>query len=324
VFSGTRGIRVSQETRERVLAVAAELNYSPNPMAQALRRQKSGIIGFIRRMGTSTTTTVVDEYVARTAMSHGWHVLEASIDRERAGDSEEVAQFMLSRRVDGVIFALPGSPEEVQRFADRGIPIVQILRPQTAVPTSTVIVDSAPGIEAAVEHLVGQGHQRIGFIGCLDAHPANSSRLTHFRRALLQHRITLPDEYVQLGRTYELAEGYLFAHTLLALPERPTAIFAAAEILALGAYQALHQARVRVPEEMSVIAYDDLFAQYACPPLTSVAQPFREVAGQAVTLILNTLDNTSNQALEPVQIVLPTRLVIRASTHPPMPGSDDS
>lgn len=318
VFSGTRGIRVSQETRERVLAVAAELNYSPNPLARALRRQQSGIIGFIRHTENPLTMTVVDEFVTRTAMNHGWHVLEASINQARAHDSEEVAQFMLSRRVDAVIFDRPRSIDEIQRFAERDLPIVQILRPQPDIATSTVVVDPGPGIEAAVDHLAQQGHHRLGFIGCTDPHPANAARLEHFRAAVSRHQIPLSDEYVQLGETYALAEGYVGTHNLLALPSPPTAIFATAETLALGVLQALHQAHVHVPEEMSVIAYDDVYAPYACPPLTSVAQPFQEVAEHAIELILRALDRTLDELDEPTQIVLPTRLVVRTSTHPPL------
>lgn len=320
VFSGTRGIRVSQETRERVLAAAAELDYSPNPLAQAFRRQQSRIIGFIRHLddGSPLTTPVIDECVTRTAMTHGWHVLVASINPSRGGDSKKIAQGMLRKRVDAVIFDRPRTRDEVERFVEQGVPVVQIVRPQTDIPTSTVVVDPRPGIEAAVAHLAEQGHRRLGFVGSTDPHPVNTARLEHFRAAAARHQIRLPDEHVQLNQTFGLAEGYTSTYNLLALPDPPTAIFATGESLALGALQALHQARVRVPEEMSVVSYDDLYASYACPPLTSVAQPFQEVAEQAIELILGALDGAPGDNNELTHIVLPTHLEIRASTHPPL------
>ncbi len=326
VLSGRQSsIRVSEATRQRVLAAAAALDYSPNSLAQAFRQQRSGIIGFVPRLERAAPEQslpvmyLLGQHIARTAIAHRYHVLEASAESEGMRTGEDSVEFMLSRRVDGVIFDRPYSADEVRHFADRGVAVVQLIRPQIAVPTAIIAVDAAPGIEAAVAHLVALGHRRIALIGHDNAHPAVRSRLDAFAAALARRQIAVPPDYIQLRGVSDIAQGNDAARSLLALPVRPTALVATAEALALGALRSLYAARVRVPEEMSVIGYDDAFSVHLYPPLTSVAQPFREVAERAVGLILEQLHGLNGQggATEPTHIVLPTTLVIRESTGPP-------
>lgn len=324
VFSARQGtIRVSEPTRQRVLAAAAALEYSPNPAAQALRRQRSGIIGFISHVMHASPAEqplpimyLLGIHLARTAISRGYHVLEASAESVTPQGSEQLVHFLLGRRVDGVIFERPNTVDEVRQFVDRGVPVVQLLNPQPAIPTAAVTIDPAPGIAAAVDHLVEQGHQRIAFVSSCSAYGTIPARLDAFHAALARQRLAVPEEYMHLRDTLTRPEGAAATEALLALPTRPTAIFTAGEGLAFGVLQALQQARVRVPDEMSLISFDDAFAAHLAPPLTSVAQPFREIAEWAIAIILEQLDHAAGAA-EPACIVLPTRLVIRGSTAPP-------
>jgi len=178
-------------------------------------------------------------------------------------------------------------------------------------------VDAAPGVTAAVDHLIEQEHRHIAFLGSGDPHPANRTRLNTFIAALSRHALSIPDEYILLGDTYGGAEGYAFSHQLLSLPIPPTAIFAAGEETALGALRALYQARIRVPEEISVVSYDDNIGEYLYPPLTSVAQPLKEVAQAAVDIIVDKLHDADATDRELSRMVFPTILVIRESTQPP-------
>jgi len=255
-------------------------------------------------------------YTARTAIQRGFHILEASAETERTRASDELVHFFLSHSIDGVIYDRPPTAE-VQHLVDRGVPVVQLLRPQLTVPTATVTVDAAPGVTAAVDHLIEQEHRHIAFLGSGDPHPANRTRLNTFIAALSSHALSIPDEYILLGDTYGGAEGYAFSHQLLSLPIPPTAIFAAGEETALGALRALYQARIRVPEEISVVSYDDNIGEYLYPPLTSVAQPLKEVAQAAVDIIVDKLHDADATDRELSRMVFPTILVIRESTQPP-------
>lgn len=321
VINGAKSnIRVSDETRRRVLASVAELGYSPHPVAQALRRQRSEIIGFVTRPDRGTPYDGPVPYflsieLARAAMRRRYHVIETSAETNDARGSDELVQFLLSRRVDGVIFDFPTSADEVQRVIDRGLPTVQLMRPAFAAATDTVTVDARQGIETAVDYLVDHGHRRIAFIGHPGPHPVDRARLDLFAAALARRQLPLPDAYVRLGSGYSLAEGRSFTASLLALADRPTAIFLGADTLALGAMRALYEAGVRVPDGMSVISYDDAFAAHLYPPLTSVTQPFAEVANHAISLLTERLHRASDAASEPSHVVLATHLTIRDSVR---------
>lgn len=324
VLNGT-AIRVSAATRERVLAAAATLGYAPHPAARALRQRRSGAIGFVPRAfrGTPYEHPVpyhLSIHIARAAIGHGWHVVEASAETANSRGGGELIQFLLSRRVDGAIFDWPESADEVWRVLDRGVPVVQVMRPQFAAAAPTVTVDAAPGIGAAIDHLVALGHRRIAFLGDRGAHPTDRSRLDSFKVALVRHGLAVPGEYVCLVTNYASEEGAARTRALLALPHPPTALFAASDSLALGALHALYEARVRVPDALSLISYDDLFAPHLYPRLTSVAQPLEEVAARAVALLAAQVEQSGGEGVEPIHLVLPTRLMVRRSTQAPGRG----
>jgi LacI family transcriptional regulator len=323
VLNGTHGnIRVSEETHRRVRAVAAALGYSPHPVAQALRRQRSRTIAFVPRTIHTTgfglpITYQLSLHAAHAAIRHGYHVIEVSPETIAADNPDELIDFLLSRRPDGVVFDAPTTAHEVEAVVSHGIPVVQLMRPQTAVATATITVDAARGVNDAVNHLIGLGHRRIVFLGADDPHVANRSRLDHFIAALARHAISIPDECIVLGTDYTFERGCALTHTLLKDPPLPTAIFAANESFAIGALRALHEARLWVPDTISLVSYDDFYAPILYPPITSVAQPLRAVAEEAVALLVATLEGGADDAAPPAHLVLPTQLNVRASTAPP-------
>jgi len=325
VLNGARSnIRVSEATRERVTAAAAALGYTPHLAARALRRQRSGIIGFVPRIFRQTPYErpipyLLSVHIARAAMLGGYHVIEVNAESSKARAGGALIEFLLGQRVDGVIFDAPDSAAEVRRFVERGVPVVQLLRPHPVAAASTITVDPVAGIDSAVAHLAALGHRRIAFIGSSRANPVDQHRLDAFVAALADRAIPLPEAYLQLGLTRAVEGGYDATETLLALPDRPTALLIMGDSLALGALRALYERDVRVPNAMSIVSYDDAFANFLYPPLTSVAQPVREVAERAVTLLAARIED-ADAAHPPEHVVMPTGLVVRASTQPP-PGA---
>ncbi len=327
VFNGRQGrIRVSDATRERVLAVAAELGYSPHPLAQALRRRRSGTIGFIPRYHRTTPTAhpvpfLLSVHLARAAMHRGYHIVEVGAEDDPVVSDGELVPFLQSRRVDGVIFDGPETVHDVEHVLASGLPVVQVIRPQFTVPTATITVDPAPGINAAIDHLVALGHRAIAFVGRGGPYPVDKMRLDSFVSALTRHALSPAQDALHLISSYTLDEAYTATHSLLAQRERPTAVFAAGDNLALGVLRALHEAQVHVPDRMSVVSYDDVFASDLYPPLSSVVQPLADVGEGAIALISELLDPPSSAEEGERHLVLATHFIARASTRPPATGS---
>jgi DNA-binding LacI/PurR family transcriptional regulator len=332
VMSGSHtNIRVSARTRDRVLKAAAELGYAPHPAAQALRRQRTGSIGFVPRPGRGSPYDnpipyLLSTHLVEAATRRGFHIIEATAETARAAGSTDLGRFLLSRRVDGVVFDRPDTSVVIETMVERGVPVVQVIRPLPDALSPTVAVDPGPGIVAAVNHLVSLGHRQIAYVGVGGSHRVERARLDSFCDALALCGITPQSHDIQLGSDYRLDEGLRLTQRLLDLPGRPTAIFAAGDSLALGVLRALYAAAVHVPSQMSLISYDDAFAAHLYPPLSSVVQPIQAVAEHAIALLTAGLEPAPGAESAPVHLVLPTHLIPRASTAIPRsaPGLGDA
>lgn len=313
-------IRVAEPTRSRILAAARDLGYRPHPDARALRRQRSNFIGYVHRasrgrLWEEAIPYGISEHIYRASLRHGYHTFDVA-PATSPHVEDGTAQALFGRRVEGVIFDNPSTAEEVVDIVAQGVPVVQLLRPQDVPGAANVTVDPSRGIQEAVEHLVASGHSRIAFIGNGGPHPVDRARLGAFRRALVACGLDCPDELVRLYSDYAIEDARRAVHALLRVVERPTAILAASDSFALGALRGLHEARLWVPDDMSLIGYDDALASSLYPPLTSVRQPLDEVAERAVALIVARADRDTGHPW-PVDSVFDTRLVVRGSTAPP-------
>jgi LacI family transcriptional regulator len=315
-------IGISEETRKRVLAAASELGYWPDPSAQALRRGRSNILGFIPRTGRALSLEqpvpfLLQAHCVRAATRRGFHVVE--IEGDPTGN--ELIQLLKRHHVDGVLFHTPQTATEVQQVVNHGWPVVQLMVPRPDAHTAAVYVDSRNGIHAAIDHLVALGHRQIAYVGFETPHLIQRHRQEHFDQALSANQIGLSSEYQRIAREGSvISDAQNLTYELLALVERPTAIFAASDQLALGVMRALYEADIRVPDAISVVSFDDLFAPYLSPPLTSVAQPLQEVAERAIELLIDGIESdVATTDLAPVQVALPAPLVVRSSTGPILP-----
>ena len=320
--------RVSEATRQVVIAVAEELGYRPNRTAQALRGRRSGVIGFIPRLTRGSTVDdtvpfIMSLELSRAAVRRGLHMIEASAETQASRESPDLVDFLLDWRVDGVIVDIPRSVPEVQRLIDAGIVVVQLFRTIEEVRTPRITVDPAPGMLAAVGELVRVGHRRVAYIGRVPGESLDEARTAAFRTALEAHGLDDDPVRLRLAPNYRTADGIEQIRALLRLPagQRPTAVVVGGDPAAIGVLQELHAVRVRVPDEMSVISFDDAIAAYTVPPLTSVAQPFAEIADRALDLIAEANRRAptteSEDATEPTNLILPTGLRIRDSVAPP-------
>ncbi|MEW1911924.1 LacI family DNA-binding transcriptional regulator [Kitasatospora sp. NPDC085895] len=314
--------QLSRATRERILAVAEELGYRPSPLARMLRAGQTRALGVLLPQGLAAILrnpyyTEFLRGVGEVCDREGYTLLLTPPLRESMLEAIPYAA------VDGfVVCGLETDRGEVAELARHRTPVVLVDGdPQSEAPG--VDVDDRRGTREAVRHLVGLGHRRIAV---LSFDPGPDTAVRGYRGPLARRLAGLADGLAEAGRTMadvELAEvpisradGERTVRRWMAGPEPPTAILALSDILAFGALEALRDLGVDVPGEVSVVGFDDLAeAARTRPALTTVRQDVEAKGRTAAGALLAAIRGEQ----QPVRRLLPTRLVVRASTAPPPP-----
>jgi len=301
---------VSPETRKRILDAAKGLGYVPNALARSLVTRSTCTIGIV---ASDLSDAVLARFVVgaeREARRRGHGVLIGSIDREGA-DAERYLRMLLERRVDGILTAAP-QMERDARIGEllRGpVPAVSIHR----VPGGGASLVGSDHVETALlatRHLLGLGHRRVATVTGSGGRQVTSHRLKGYKAALKEAGVEFDPALVESG--YWEADG-AYEATLRLLDRAPgtTAVYAQNDTMALGVLSALHERGLGVPEDCAVVGCDDIpIAAHTIPPLTTVHVPFFETGETAVRLLL---DLIAGETEEPGRILLPVRLVRRAS-----------
>jgi DNA-binding LacI/PurR family transcriptional regulator len=309
---------VSEKTRVRVYAAIEELGYQPNLVARGLARRKTFTLALVLLTIANPFYAEIAEEVECIARQHGYQLLLCNTHKD-AMIGREHLKGLSSRWVDGLLVmggSLPAADMQIRR-GHRGQPMVLCIRSEEEqnVTLPVVDIDFRHAGELAAQHLLELGHRTFAVIV---ETPSHILRLEGFRSALAASGIALPDIYIQRGDS-SMQSGYEATMALLALPSRPSAIFATNDLMALGAVEAAIDHGLRVPDDLSVIGLDDIMlGMHVRPPLTTVAIPKQELARQAIELLLRYIDDTE---AEPVLLTVRPHLVIRRSTAKPGEGS---
>jgi LacI family transcriptional regulator len=318
VVNGTRV--VAEGTRERVEAAIEEFGYQGNLLARGLKIQRTFTMGLLISDIQNPFFTAVVRGVEDVALSRGYHLFLCNTDEDPSREEQYVIE-LTKKRVDGLIVA-PAAPRQ-------GVPASQLLRGDTpfvfmdreveGVQADAVEVDNEHGMRMAVEHLAELGHGRIGLIsGPLDK-ATGYERHEGFRAALSESGLDPEGAPVSFG-DFKTASGRRGAEELLRLPVPPTALIAANNQMTLGALLAIRSMRLSVPEDVSVVGYDEMeWASLADPPLTTVAQPAYEMGVEAARLLLNKIWSETDGG--PSKVLLEPELIVRESTASPPAGS---
>ncbi|HLU59454.1 MAG TPA: LacI family DNA-binding transcriptional regulator [Pseudonocardia sp.] len=305
--------RVSEETRRRVLAAAAELRYVASPSAASLASGQTNAIGVVAPFVNRWYFAVIVHSAEERLRKAGYDLLLYSLGTNAHERRRAFAGTLLRKRVDGVlVLGLHPTPEEVAALSAVGGPVAIV---GAEVPGwASVRIDDEAAARCAVRHLLDLGHRRIGFIGGDDelhtAMPAD--RRLGYRAELAAAGLPTRPELEAVGG-FTVTGGHDAAERLLALPERPTALFAASDEMAMGALQAARRSGLRVPEDVSVIGIDDHEMAHLME-LTTVAQPVVAQGTLAAEMILAALTEPERP---PPAVTVPTELVVRGSTGPP-------
>lgn len=307
---------VKPETRARVEQAAAELHYVPNMLAHSFRSNRTNTLALVVTDITNPFWTTVARGVEDVASAHGFSVFFCNTDENEAKQAQYLAA-LLRRRVDGVLLApATSSGAAVQSLTQQKVGVVVIDRRVEGVAVDTVRGDSVGGAHQLVRHLTDLGHRRIALLAGPRDLSVSQERAAGYVQAL--EEAALPsDPALQLFGAFSVASGRVMMQALLAQPARPTAIFAASNFIAAGALHAMREANLRIPEDVSVVVFDDLPDPYVTEPLlTVVAQPAYELGQIAAQRLLEKIGQSEQGDV--CDILLPVRLIMRRSTQAPV------
>ncbi|PZE66076.1 LacI family transcriptional regulator [Curtobacterium sp. MCBD17_021] len=312
VINGRDGVAAA--TSQRVLAVIESLGYESSLVARSLRRSRTDVIGILVTEFEPFSTELL-KGISSAADGTGYELLAYAglvSGEARPGWERRSLSRLAGTLIDGAIVVTPTT-----LMASTPIPVVSI-DPHTG-PEGHAAIDSdnIGGARAATEHLIGLGHRRIAHIrGRADLASAELREIG-YRQSLETAGIPFDPDLVRVG-DYQSAATAEVAGELLSRHDRPTAVFAANDSSAIGVLQVAGELGLRVPQDLSVVGFDDVpQAANATPPLTTVAQPLHDLGAEALRMLLELLGGRD----VPAHVQLPASLVVRGSTAPPPPGS---
>jgi DNA-binding LacI/PurR family transcriptional regulator len=311
------GDRVSENTRRRVLAVIAELDYRPSQAARNLSLGRTSTLGAVVPFFTHASAVERLRGLVPVLTGGGYDFVLFDVETREQRDNH-IRNLARRGRADGVVIvSLPLTDDEVARFRDAGTPLVLLDTGHEGVPH--VVIDNVRGGQLATEHLIALGHRRIAFVGDPPTNPydftSSVDRRSGYVAALERAGIAPRPEYVKEG-SHNREVALRLTEELLSLPEPPTAVFVASDTQALGVLEAARRHEVVVPDALSVIGFDDIEVSRLVG-LTTVRQPLEESGARAGAMLLAALSNGDG---EPTEAVLPLEVVFRETTAPPRAG----
>jgi LacI family transcriptional regulator len=304
---------VKPSTREKVLQAAEKLGYVPNQQARSLAGGRSNLIGVLVPALSNGYVNEIIRGIDDELAKSNYNLILYTTHRLFGKESTYVAT-MMNGGAEGLLLVVPLISTSLDALHEQDFPFVLIDQSGEADQSPSVIGTNQQGAYEATQYLIKLGHHRIGFIAGLAGLSSATERLAGYQAALSDYGIPQCNELI-VGGDFLVQGGYRATQELLALPETPTAIFASNDMSAFGAIEAIRQQGLHIPNDISVIGFDDIpQASLVYPKLTTIHQPLVEMGRQAVTMLLQRIDNSTPEV---PQVVLPTQLIIRDSCSAP-------
>lgn len=306
---------VSDKTRQRIKKLAKEMGYKPNLAARSLRTDRTFTVGIIADDIVSPFVPLIIRGIQDVLTEHDYLGLIINADRNLEVEKDAI-NTLLSRPVDGIIFVESGHRVATEVLEQSGKPYIFVHRLFDTSIKNSVVPDEFYGASLAVKHLIRLGHRRIAYIQGPKGWYAAEGRLAGYRAVLANEGIPVDPALIESG-DWELESGYEATRRLLALDVPPTAIFAANDMMAIGAMYAIQTAGLRIPEDIAVVGYDNREVAWTVQPnLTTVNMPVYEMGLTAARLLLKQLKEEAH-VIEEVRVK--GQLFIRESC-----GADES
>ncbi|WP_020617002.1 LacI family DNA-binding transcriptional regulator [Paenibacillus daejeonensis] len=302
--------KISADKRREIFAIMERLQYQPSRIASALTGKHTYTLGLLIPDIANPFFAEVARSVEDRGHELGYSIIICSTDNR----DERIAQYLAvlrQKQVDGIIIGTGLSSTEVLGELSRTTPAVVIGREVPSVEVHTVVADDRYGGRLAAEHLLANGHRRVGVLVEQLGIVSSRERLRGFRERLAEAQVELPETALR-ECSYRIEDGKRQAAHLLAAADRPTALFCCNDLLAVGALQAAREAGVDVPRQLSIISFDNtILANVTDPPLTAIAQPMARLGAAAVDLLM---EEFGHEPTVKRRIALRTELIVRAST----------
>lgn len=303
----------SVETRQRVLRAARELGYLPHAAARSLKLQRTSTVGLMIADIVNPFYSYLASGVLDCAKRLGYHVVLCATDEDSTTEREYL-QVLMEERVDGIL-AIPTGHNLAswRRAIEMGTQVLLLDRELEGIAADVVLVDNAKGACAAVSYLVGLGHTRIGLLNGPVTTTTGKGRLQGYYDALAAAGLAVDPALIQL-HTFKREDGTVATQKLLALPQPPTAIFATNNVLGEAALFALREQGLRVPDDISLVQFDDVpWASLTTPQITVVAQPAYDLGVIGLERLVQRLQGSGEHEHAPFKMMLEPELIVRAS-----------
>ncbi len=315
VLNNVEGMRISKDTRDRVLEAAKSLNYHPDSSAQKMARGKTSVIGLVLRQNPEKAYADlflpdVMHGISSVIRDNGYQMMFIPLPPEEK--DKTYSKLINERHVDGLIVSGPTEDDQdlINAYNDGAKIVLMSKVPGCNIPY--IDIDNLKGAESAVNHLVKLGHKRIAAISNAPLNYSSSKeRINGYKNVLERNDLPVDEDLILIGdRTPD--SGYAAMQILLKKKPLPSAVFISSDTVALGAMNALYENNIKVPDDIAIVGFDDIaLAQYVIPPLTTVHLPAYSIGLGAASMIIQQLNGDLKESRE---IILQTRLIVRESS----------
>ncbi len=306
---------ISRETKEKVIALATELNYQPNPYASSLRKHKSKTIAVIIPEIANNYFTLAINGIESVAQEKNYHVL-IYLTHEDVKKEISLTRYLHGGRVDGVLISVSSTTTDyahLHQLEENGLPIVFFDRVAEGFNTVKVTTDDYESSYLATKHLIEQGCKKLAHLAMSENISIGRKRRKGFVQALTDHGMQAADNLIIECVNEEKQDTAMIEQMML--EQQPDGVFAAVEQYALGVYEVCRKHQLRIPADVKVICFSNLkTAAFLQPSLTTITQPAFEIGKEAATVLFKALDKKSFQLTDD-RIVIKSVLVRRASTE---------
>ncbi|GCL71244.1 catabolite control protein A [Paenibacillus naphthalenovorans] len=305
---------VKPQTRKKVFEAIERLGYRPNAVVRGLASKKTTTVGVVIPDISNSIFSEVARGIEDIANMYHYNIILCNADKKK--DKEiRVINTLLEKQVDGLLFMGGAITEEhIEAFKTSSVPVVLCATADEQKTIPSVDIDHEKAAYDAVQLLIQKGHRQIAMISGTLQDPTNGyARYQGYKKALEEAGIPLREDYVRIGN-YRYESGLEVTKYFMELDERPTAIFAATDEMAIGAIHALQDSGLKVPDDVSVISVDNIrMASMVRPQLTTVAQPMYDIGAVAMRLLTKLMNKETKDASELTQVTLPHDIIQRNS-----------
>ena len=317
---------ISFETAERIRQAAQEMGYQPSAAARSLKTNRTQVLGVIVSSIADPFFGEILNGIEACAQERGYSLFIAASQHDPVKE-RQIVQTMMEQRTDGVIICSSSfSAEQGRQLLSYGFPVVAVNHQAAESFHYSIYHDDVDGSRQVTKHLISLGHKNIAYLGNEQSGRTTMDRLSGFKHAIMEAGLKVRDEHIYHVQGGDPALGAESVAYFQQLSVRPTAIVCFNDTLAIGVLKGCQQAGILVPEDLSVTGFDNItYSAFTCPALTTFDQPKVSIGEEAARLLLDLLHPDEERQADAARVkVLQGKLLVRASTAAPCPGSQDN